>query len=158
MENIKKPEKPWYKKTWVIVIGILILLSVIGNLGKKDAPKNSTLIQETSNTSNEESEKQWKEVYTFKGNGMKKSPSFELNGGKARLKYKYKAPDGLGMGVFFIYVVNDGEDVMKTGGIAEVMSQAENEESESSLQKSAGLYYLYINASGDWTVTVEEMK
>ena len=30
---------------------------------------------------------QWTEVYTFKGSGMKKSPTFELTGSEARLKY-----------------------------------------------------------------------
>ena len=44
------------------------------------------------------------------------------------------------------------------GGVPEVMTQAESEESESSIQKGAGRYYLNVNVSGSWTVTVEEEK
>ena len=64
----------------------------------------------------------------------------------------------MGMGMFAAYVVDEGKDIMKQGGIPEVMTSAENEESESSIQKSAARYYLNINATGNWTVTVEEFK
>jgi len=89
---------------------------------------------------------------------MKKSPTFELTGGEARLKYKYESGNGMGMGMFAAYVVDEGKDIMKQGGIPEVMTSAESEESESSIQKSAGRYYLNINATGKWTVIVEELK
>ncbi len=62
------------------------------------------------------------------------------------------------MGIFSVYVVDEGDDITKTGGIPEVMTQAENEESESALQKKSGRYYLRVNASGDWVVTIEEFK
>lgn len=124
---------------------------------KKEAStgKKSTTENLTSET---QEEKKWTKVYAFSGNGMKKSPSFELTGNEARIKYSYKADGGMGMGMFAVYVVDDGDDIMKTGGVPEVMSQAENEESESTIQKSKGRYYLNVNASGSWTVTVEEFK
>lgn len=156
-EQFAKKEKPWYKKTWVIILGVIILLVIIVNITSKNNSDKTTPSSSTE-TANPVKEKQWTEVYTFKGNGMKKSPVFELTGGDAKLKYKYKAPGGIGMGIFSVYVLNEGEDVMKTGGFPEVMTQAENEESESAIQKSSGQYYLYVNASGNWTVTVEEKK
>lgn len=156
-----------FSKGVKIGVTALILILVIANIasktGKKDAATASTTA-ETSSTSSpaaaaEPAKKaEWTEVYTFKGNGMKKSPVFHLNGNEARLKYNYKAPGSLGMGVFSAYVMDKGEDLMKTGGIPDVMTQAESEESESSIQKSEGDYYLYINASGSWTVTVEELR
>jgi len=156
MENQVKKQKPFYKKTWVIIVGVIILLIIIANLS---GSKDSSAPASTSTTSTETAKaKQWTVVYEFKGNGMKKSPVFELTGGAARIKYSYKAPDGLGMGVFSVYVVDEGEDIIKTGGIPEVMTQAENENSESAIQKSAGRYYLNVNASGNWVVSVEEMK
>lgn len=161
MEQNNNLPKPWYKKTWIIVVGIIFILIIIGNLNSEDKSNKSQTDKnsETSITSkDQEDNKKWTEIYTFKGNGLKKSPSFELSGENARLKYKYQAPKGLGMGVFSVYVVNEGQDIMETGGIPEVMTQSENEESESSIQKSAGRYYLNVNASGDWMVTVEEMK
>jgi len=161
MQQIEKTEKPWYKKTWVVLLGIIIALWVIGNLSKKNSSDiSSPNLQNESTSSPSEStqEKKWTEVYTFSGNGMKKSPSFELSGGDAKLVYKYKAPGGLGMGLFSVYVVDEGKDIMKTGGFPEVFTQAENEESESALQKSSGRYYLNVNASGSWKVSVFENK
>lgn len=124
---------------------------------KKTVSTSAAIAANTNNNDNTE-EKAWTKVYSFSGNGMKKSPAFELTGNEARLTYSYKAPGGIGMGMFSVYVVDEGEDIMKTGGIPEIMTQAENEESESTIQKSAGKYYLNVNASGNWTVTVEELK
>jgi len=122
--------------------------------GKIQSEQNSPA-QDTNENSNE---KEWTKVYSFSGNGTKKSPSFELSGNEARIKYSYKADGNVGMGMFAVYVVDEGEDIMKTGGFPEIMSQAENEESESAIQKSEGRYYLNVNASGNWTITIEELK
>jgi hypothetical protein len=89
---------------------------------------------------------------------MKKSPVFKLNGNEARIKYKYQSTDGVSMGMFAAFVVDEGLDIMKDGGIPEVMTQSESEESETSIQKNAGNYYLNVNASGNWTVIVEQVK
>jgi hypothetical protein len=154
MENQVKKQKPFYKKTWVIVVGVIIFIIIIANLGGND---NSSSTSSSTDTETAKA-KQWTVVYEFKGNGMKKSPAFELTGNNARLKYKYQGEGGIGMGMFAVYVVDEGKDIMQEGGIPEVMTQAESEESESSIQKSAGRYYLNVNASGNWVVTVEEMK
>jgi len=120
---------------------------------------NKDDVNNTSEDKTSAVSKQWTEVYRFKGNGMKKSPVFELSGGEAKLVYDYKTDSpGLGMGMFAVYLVDEGDDIMKTGGFPEVMTQAENEASESSLQKSEGRYYLNVNASGNWTVIVSELK
>jgi hypothetical protein len=149
-------------KGWKIGVTVIIALIVIANIGgkndKSQSATNSTTNENSTSTAEPTRAKQWTTVYTFKGNGMKKSPVFELTGGDARLKYSYKAPGGIGMGMFSVYVVDEGEDIMKTGGIPEVMTQAENEDSESAIQKGSGRYYLNVNASGNWVVTVEELK
>lgn len=158
----------WYNKeksrtTSSIIYGIALIASFILFGVTTDTSKTSTKSNNAGSTKNEAveeetKEKTWQPVYTFKGNGMKKSPTFELTGIEARLKYKYNSDNGMGMGIFAAYVVDEGKDIMKQGGIPEVMTSAENEESESSIQKSAGRYYLNINATGYWTVTVEEFK
>lgn len=148
-------------KGWKIGVTVLIVLIVIAIIGEKDG-KSSSVNSNTTVSSSAETEvqkpKEWVTVYTFNGNGMKKSPAFDLSGADARIRYSYKAPGGLGMGIFSVYVVDEGDDITKTGGIPEVMTQAENEESESALQKKSGRYYLHVNASGDWVVTIEEFK
>lgn len=186
MENNNSNSNAWYEKTWLVIIlciiffpvglyalwknssiskgwkigvTVIIALIVIANIGDKDKTNsNSTTSTEPTENTETTKEKQWTEVYSFKGNGMKKSPSFELTGEDARIKYSYKGTSGMGMGMFSVYVVDQGEDIMKTGGVPEVMTTAESEESESSIQKSEGKYYLNVNASGSWSVVVEEMK
>jgi len=158
MEIQNKIQKPWYKKTWVIIFGVLIVLVYIGNLGDDKSANVAEPSQTYIATPDQSNTKQWTKVYSFKGNGMKKSPVFELKGNEARVRYKYEAPSGLGMGMFAVYVVDEGSDIMKDGGIPEAMSSAEKEDTESSIQKSAGRYYLSVNASGLWEVTIEEMR
>lgn len=99
----------------------------------------------------------YKDVFTFKGNGMKKSESFRLTGNDAKLVYKYDAGNPHA-GMFGIYVVEKGHDVMTEGGIPEIMSTQLKEESESAIQKSEGDYYLNVNATGNWEVTVQEKQ
>lgn len=79
-----------------------------------------------------------------------------MTGGEARLKFNYISDKGMGIGMFVAYVVDEDKDILKQGGIPEVMTSEENE--ESSIQKVAGRYYLSINATGNWTETVEEFK
>ena len=158
MENQIKKQKPWYKKTWVIIVGILIILIIIANLAGNDDKPTSTSSSPTSPKKETTKSKQWTVVYEFKGNGMKKSPVFGLSGGSAKIKYKYQCEDGAGMGMFAVYVVDEGKDIMVEGGVPEVMTQSEKEDSESSIQKEAGRYYLSVNATGSWIVTVEEEK
>jgi len=161
----------WYKQKRTgtksaTIYGIALVASFIlfGLTSDKDkstnniTPRDNFVKTTTPEPEEQPKIKQWTEVYTFKGNGMKKSPTFELTGGEAKLKYKYESQDGIGVGMFAAYVVDEGKDIMKQGGIPEVMTSEEKEESESSIQKSAGRYYLYINATGKWTVTVEELK
>lgn len=159
-----KQERTGTKSATIYGIALVASFILFGITTDKDKSKNSSSSSDNSQSTTkdepqeEKRESKWTEVYTFKGNGMKKSPTFELTGGEARLKYKYNSDNGMGMGMFAAYVVDEGKDIMKQGGIPEVMTSAENEESESSIQKSAGRYYLNINATGNWTVTVEEFK
>lgn len=149
-------KKMGFGKKILIGIGILIVIGIIANSGKdKDTTTTTHSTSGTSSSSEPVKAKQWTEVFTFKGNGMKKSASFTLSGGKARVKYKYTTGD---MGIFSFYVVPEGEDVMKTGGIPDVMIQ-QAETSETYITKDAGNYYLNVNSSGgNWTITVEEEK
>ena len=141
-----------YAITFIASFILFVILTDKNKIG--DTSKNT---DNSSNTPLEQTKsKKWTEVYTFKGNGKKKSPVFELTGGESRLKYKYRGESGLGM--FAVYVVDEGKDIMKQGGFPEVITQSENDESESSLQKGAGRFYLDVNAYGNWTVIIEEKK
>lgn len=168
------PEKSlfWLKKERTvkrsaIIYSIAFILSCIflNMVSDKNPSKNNSsstdnlnVVSTDNEQQEEESESEWTEIYTFRGNGIKKSQTFELTGREARLKYSYSGESGMGMGMFAIYIVDEGLDIMEDGGIPEVMTSAENEESESSIHKRAGRYYLNIQAAGNWIVTVEELK
>lgn len=92
-------------------------------------------------------------LLSFSGNGKKSSSVFTLSGKSAKLKYKYKSPSN--QGAFSVYVLENGVDLQKSGGFAEVETE-KSEESESTIHKSAGSYYLLVNAVGSWTVDVIE--
>jgi hypothetical protein len=153
----------WYNKdrtrtTSSIIYGLIFLGSSFLFGLTTDSQKSNSNTLTSNQASKEEDKKSWQEVYTFSGTGMKKSPIFELTGGSARLKYDYSSQNNIGVGMFAAYVVDEGVEIMKQGGIPEVMTAAESESSESSLHKSKGRYYLEINATGKWTVTIEEYK
>ena len=142
----------------LIGLGVFFLLGIIGaviggsdssNTGKTDEP--SSLNRSTSSGNS----KSYIKLLEFSGNGRKKSSVFELQGNHARLRYKYKS-EASGMGLFSVYVLSDGQDLMESGGFPEVMSSADHEASESAIQKSAGKYYLDVNATGNWSIVVEE--
>jgi hypothetical protein len=157
MTQSEQPKKKMgLGKKILIGLGILIIIGIIANSGKDKGTTTNTNSTSGTNTSSEPAKaKQWTEVFTVKGSGLKKTASFTLSGAKARVKYKYSTGD---MGIFSFYVVPEGEDIMKTGGIPDVMIQ-QSEASETYITKDAGTYYLNINSSGgSWTITVEEEK
>jgi hypothetical protein len=54
MENQAKKQKPFYKKTWVIVVGVIVFLIIIANLGASDET-STTSSNSTTETSTKES-------------------------------------------------------------------------------------------------------
>lgn len=138
-------------KKILLGLGVLIAIGIIAHIGKGESDASITTATQTTGAT---MPKQWTEVISLKGSGMKKSASFHLSGGKARIKYTFET----NLGVFAFYVVPEGDDVMQDGGIPEVMIQ-QSEASETYLTKTEGNYYLNINSSGgNWTVVVEEEK
>jgi hypothetical protein len=142
-------------KKILIGIAVLFLIGIIANLGhdKDKAIASTEPAGDAPAATTSAAEKKWTEIFSLKGNGMKKSAGFALGGGKARIKYKYTMEDA---GLFSFYVVPEGEDIMKTGGIPEVMIQQAGS-SVSYITKEKGNYYLNVNSSGgNWVISVEE--
>ncbi|MBS1586394.1 MAG: hypothetical protein JSS82_12695 [Bacteroidetes bacterium] len=143
-----------------IVSQAVILSTLLSSCGGASNKENTgSAAQETAKeTKVEPKAKQWVDVYHFAGSGNKKSPLFELTGGQAKIKYKYTGSKNMGIGAFVVYIVDEGTDVMKDGGIPELNVNATEEESESALQKPAGKYYVNVMAAGKWELTVQEEK
>lgn len=98
---------------------------------------------------------QWVEVATLSGTAQKQGDTFELEGGKARIRYDFDADS---FGVLAVYVVDEGDSLQESGGFP-VVSCSESCSDESLLRQPAGSYYLDVNASGgSWTVVIEEER
>lgn len=137
-------------------IAAFIFLAIASGSDKKENSSSNNSTSNSTNNSSTSTSKQWTEVIRFKGNGNKKSQVFNLTGNSARLRYDFKAGD---IGMFAAYVVPEGQDIMKEGGVPEVMLQS-GEKGESNLsQLSEGKYYLNVSsANGKWELIVEELK
>lgn len=159
-----KKERSGTKSALVYGIALIVFFILFGITSdekndQSDTPISSSPAASTTFEGKDRvGESKWIKVYTFQGNGTKKSPTFELSGGEARLVYNYISESGSDIGMFAAYIVDEGVDMMEEGGFPEVMTSQQNEQSESSIQKRAGRYYLSIDAVGHWTVTVEELR
>lgn len=141
-----------------LALGLFIFIAFGSVDDEKNDNNSTTNSSEQNSTSSEDTDnqKEWTELVQFKGNGNKKSDVFTYSGGKARMRYNFKAGD---MGMFATYVVKEGQDIMREGGFPEVMIQA-GEEGESNLSHlNKGNYYLNVSsANGNWVVIIEELK
>lgn len=100
----------------------------------------------------------WTPVATIEGNADQQSDTIVLTGGKVRVTYDFVDSSGQGMIVGAVYVLTEGTDIMKDGGIPDVMV-SEAGAGETILRKGEGEYYVKVTAANaSYTVTVEEEK
>ena len=106
----------------------------------------------------ETAEPTWTTVATIEGNADQQSDTITLTGGKVRVTYEFTDPSSLDMIIGAIYVLDEGVDLTKDGGIPDVMV-SEAGSGETVLRKDAGEYYVKVTvANADYTITIEEEK
>lgn len=145
----------------IIFVG-LIIIGAIASAGKSG--NNTTSAPSTNGNTDSQTEnaqptsstpKEWVTVSEVSGNSNKRTDTFRLGGGKARLTYTF---DGGTAIIGSIYVMKEGESLEEKGGFPEVTVTEAGTDS-TFLTKGAGNYYLDIkSANTDWTVKVEEEK
>ena len=96
-------------------------------------------------------------VLTIKGNGMRKSKVFHLFGTQAKILFKYTSTIDQ-IGVFNVFIVRAGENLMKTGGIPEITSSKPYDSGESYIQEPEGEYYVQVMAAGNWSIKIESLS
>jgi len=153
---IAKDSFPKSLKIAIPIIGFIILIIIIGTCSKSDTESVKMLQPEANKPIMVN--KTWTEILHFKGNGMKKSKIIHLTGSESKIVYSYKANPGAGMGVFYVYVMEAGTQLMKDGGIPEIMSTNEDDQGESSFQKDEGDYYIIVNSVGGWALSIQELR
>lgn len=153
----------WFARHKVlsVIIGVIILFIIIGvasssgnNNDQSTADTSSPKKSETTKPKPEKP-KTWTKVATLSGSADKSSETIKLSGGKTRLKYTFTGSDPI---VGSIYVLDEGTDLNKDGGIPDVtVSKAGSD--QTILRKSAGDYYVHVAvANATYTVTLEELK
>lgn len=102
-------------------------------------------------------DKEWTEVFSMKGSGMKGSPCFKVNG-EVRIQYAYKAITDLGIGSFCVYFLEEDTDLERDGGFPVLSTMKQEDDGVTYLHKRRGTYYIYVVSDGNWAVQVEEAK
>lgn len=151
----KGGEKRMKKK---IIIGVVVVVLGIVYISSLSNSNHNQSVQ-TTNSDNKTvasasaKVETWNTVTTLSGSANKDSDTFTLHGRKVKLTYKFT---GNTTPVGAIYVLPEGTDISKDGGIPEVMISKYGGDS-TFLTKSTGNYYLHItSANADWTVKIEE--
>lgn len=172
-----------YAKHKLLAVIITIALALIGGIGgavnassaattaeslapvveqpvveeKTSVEDTTTVEKEAPAPAPEPEEAAWQEVITLDGKTDKSSNVFELTGAEARMTYSFKGGEDMSLGA--IYLLDEGTDLMKDGGIPEVMIDGPVKE-ETALHKSSGTYFLDVNAANfdGWTITIEEKR
>ncbi|WP_251043497.1 TM2 domain-containing protein [Arthrobacter sp. ISL-48] len=106
--------------------------------------------------------KTWTKVAELAGSADNASQTFALSGADARLVYTFtggKELNGSSMALASIYLVEEGKDLTKDGGLPAKLLQ-KDESGETAVHKSKGSYYLDVKAANfdSWTISVEEKK
>ncbi|GAA4028779.1 hypothetical protein GCM10023063_08060 [Arthrobacter methylotrophus] len=104
----------------------------------------------------------WTKVAELAGSTDAASQSFQLSGTETRLVYTFtggKVLNGQPAAIGAIYLMDDGKDKTKDGGIP-VKMLTKDESGETAVHKSAGKYYLDVTAANfdSWTISVEEKQ
>lgn len=162
-----------HKKVAFIVTAAFIVLSIIINAARGGAAPSSTpAAVPVTNPATAAApaaapaapapEKTWTKVAELTGSTDSASPTFTLTGAEARLVYTFtgaKQLNGSSMALASIYLVEEGKDLTKDGGLPVKMLQ-KDESGETALHKSAGKYYLDVKSANfdSWTLSVEEKK
>lgn len=157
---MEQEKKPFYKKWWVWVGGIFLLFAVIGMADTGNnitPPTNNTLYENTSPEQVNESpsiSKQYQEVFTFSGNGQKKSEPFNIQGDRFKISYECAGDPSMTLCQAFIYKVGSQ---LPQG----VMNSPEPVSDETIIYTSfagKGEYYIDANILGNFTMKVYDYR
>ncbi|GAA2140155.1 hypothetical protein GCM10009825_27650 [Arthrobacter humicola] len=156
-----------HKKIALIVTLALVALSFIINIARggsapSSAPAAAAPAAAAPAAAAPAAAATWTKVAELTGSTDLASQSFQLSGKEARLVYEFTGAElvnGKPAAIGAIYLMEDGKDKMKDGGIP-VKMVTKDESGETALHKSAGAYYLDVTAANfaGWTVTVEEKQ
>lgn len=120
--------------------------------GEKAAEEDA---QESEAAEKPAAKSEWKTLAKLSGEANKQSDTFALKEGKTRLSYEFEDTSGMNMIIAAIYVLPEGTDLEKDGGLPEVMISEAGKDT-TIIRKSPGDYYLRVLAANTkYTVKLE---
>lgn len=141
--NNKFMEKPFYKKTWFIVLITLLVFGTIGKLLGID-PKTSNSVTENSTP------KQYVEIMKFTGTGQKKSEPFTITGSRFKIAYDCKGDTR---------ATYCGALAYKVGSqLPQGIMNAPKPVKDETIIYDNGEYYLDVNTTGSFEMTVYDYR
>lgn len=142
-----------------LVIAIL-LLGVIGATMSFDSKKEALDVLEEmtqqppatpQGSAGEDVQKSYQKVFTFSGNGAKKSEPFAIQGNRFKIAYDCGGDPDFTLCQAFVYKV--GSSLPQV-----VMNSTEAIKDETVIYRGRGEYYIDMNAIGSYTMTVYDYR
>jgi hypothetical protein len=148
-------------KKWWFWTAIVIIIFAIASAGEEEttpAAGSNVQEEETSAPAQAESkpepavEKQWTEIVSWDGQGIKKTETFTTTQKEWRVSWKTTNENVAGILQIMVY----DED----GNMQDIVANAQGENEDSSVFRGdPGNYYLDINSANvDWEIKVEEKR
>lgn len=149
MENQAK--KSIFKKWWFWVIVVFVVLAIIGSSSND---KQQTGTQTQTPITAQITQKQYQQVFSFSGNGSKKSEPFSISGDRFKIAYDCKGDPTTTLCTAFVFKVGSSfpQAVMNSG------KPIKDETIIYSNLAGTGEYYLDANTMGDFTMIVYDYK
>ncbi len=147
--------KPFYKKPWVWLIGILVLFYIIGSAsGSKNSNQTSTNINNKQAVQETTEQKQYVEIMKFSGNGQKKSEPFTITGSRFKITYDCKGDIRATYCGAFVYKV--GSQLPQ--GVMNSTQAIKDETVIYTDMAGKGEYYIDANTMGNFSMVVYDYK
>lgn len=139
------------KKIMLGVVGVFVLLIIIGVMTGDSKPKEGDQNKPAVSGSGAKS---YQEVFTFSGNGAKKSGPFNIIGDRFKISYDCKGDPNATLCQAFVY---------KVGSVAPqaVMNSPQSVKDETIIYTKLagkGEYYIDANVLGNFKMTVYDYK
>jgi hypothetical protein len=138
-------KKPVYKKWWFWT-GLVILCFLVG---RASATPSETQVLETyveSSTETASTPKEYREVFTFSGNGAKKSEPFTVYGKRFKIAYECNGDPQLTLCQAYLHDM--------AGGFPQVIMNSIEPITDETIMYGQGYFYIESNVIGDFTMTV----
>ncbi len=150
-------QKNWFVRHKIIsgILGFFVFVTIIGLFSgdKSSTPSssstsnNATVQSSPKETAAPVAEKSYQQVFTFKGNGAKKSEPFTITGDRFKIAYDCKGD----LCQSFLYKA--GSNIPSS-----IIMNATGAQKDETIIYGKGDYYIDANTIGSYTMTVYDYK